>query len=135
MRFWSWTIWKMCVNMFEIGRRVHRWIITLCYFDLFKSTLCLYWFWGDFKYVVSEYAIFIIYSLMWSFMLSSALKNLSKITSHSAMVYIFDLPSFIAPSSSNWIFASACKPHPFLWAYQVSFSLKLNKYTEDRTSS
>ena len=50
---------------------------------------------GGFKSVVSEKAAFLNYSLMCNFVASSALENLSIITSNSVVMVMLDLPSFV----------------------------------------
>lgn len=56
---------------------------------------------GCFKTVVSRYEIFLSWSLMWNFITSSTFMNLYWITLHSIMIDMFDLSSFVTPSSSK----------------------------------
>lgn len=42
LRFWSWEIQNFFVNMFKIRRRLYRWIVTRCWFDLLRRTFCFY---------------------------------------------------------------------------------------------
>jgi hypothetical protein len=60
-------------------------------FDFFGAPFVIIGWEDGFKSVVSGNAIFLNSSLIWSFVTSSALKNLACIASHSVRMEIFDL--------------------------------------------